>query len=178
MTTAETDPFAGAEKAASLSFKDMPVGTTYTGVVTEAPKLIQSRDFNTGEPAFWPVTRPGEQPNPKMSVVINLEVEGEPRSLWAPKPSAMFAALAEAQKKAGAKIEPGATLSVRFTGEKAHTDPDKIRKKLPPQKLYEAKLIPAPPKAAADVFADSGKVEVLPGAKDNGSDWGSVAPPW
>lgn len=151
----EIDPFAGAEKAPSLSFKDMPVGTTYTGVVTEGPKLVQSRDFNTGEPAFWPASRPGEEPNPKMSVVINLDVEGEPRSLWAAKPSAMFAALAEAQKKAGAKIEAGATLSVRFTGEEKHTDPDKIRRGLPAKKLYSAKLEPAPAKPAADVFAGS-----------------------
>ena len=123
----EIDPFAGAEKAPSVSFKNAPVGTTYTGTVTDVPKLIQSRDFNTGEPAFWPASRPGEEPNPKMSVVINFDVEGEPRSLWAQKPSAMFQALADAQRAAGAKIEPGAVLSVKFTGEKEHTDPEKIR---------------------------------------------------
>lgn len=156
MTTAEIDPFAGAEKAPSLSFKNMPVGTTYTGVVTEGPKLVQSRDFDSGEPAFWPASRPGEAPNPKMSVVINLEVDGEPRSLWAAKPSAMFAALAEAQRVAKAKIEVGSTLSVRFTGEEPHTDPVKIKKGMPPKKLYACKLEPAPAAPAPDVFGDAG----------------------
>jgi hypothetical protein len=150
----EVDPFAGAEKAPALSFKDMPVGTTYQGVVTDTPKLVQSKDFNTGDPAFWPA-KPGQEPNPKMSVVVNLDVDGEPRSLWAQKPSAMFVALAEAQKTSGIKIAPGVKLAVRFTGEKPHTDPEKIRKKLPPQKLYAVKLEAAPPEPAADPFGGS-----------------------
>ncbi|MBC7680251.1 MAG: hypothetical protein H7233_14860 [Pseudorhodobacter sp.] len=148
----EPDPFDGAVKAASISFKDAPTGTTFTGVLTETPKLIQSRDFNTGEPAFWPAS-PGQEPNAKMSVVINFDVNGEPRSLWAQKPSAMFVAIAEAQKAAGCKLEPGCELSVRFSGEKAHTDPEKVRKGLPAQKLYEAKIKPAPAKPAPDAFA-------------------------
>jgi hypothetical protein len=172
VTTADIDPFAGAEKAESLSFKDMPVGTTYTGVVTTGPKLVQSRDFNTGEPAFWPVNRPGEEPKPKMAVVINLDIDGEPRSLWAQKPSALFAALADAQKTSGAKITEGSTLSVRFTGEEAHTDPDKIRRKLPPKKLYAAKLEPAPPAAPADPF--SGDASSTDATKNGWDD----TPPW
>ncbi len=151
----EVDPFAGAEKAPALSFHEKPVGTTYEGVVTDTPKLVQSKDYNTGDPAFWPA-KPGQEPNPKMSVVVNLEVDGEPRSLWAQKPSAMFVALAEAQRTSGIKIEPGVKLAVRFTGENAHTDPEKIRKKLPPQKLYAVKLEAAPPAPAADPFASGG----------------------
>lgn len=148
-TAADLDPFAGADKAPSISFKDAPVGTTFEGIVTEPPKLVQSRDYNTGEPAFWPA-KPGEQPNPKMSVVIRLLIDGEERSLWAQKPSAMFGAIAEAQRSAGQRIEIGGTLAVKFTGEKAHTDPDKIRKNLPAQKLYAAKYTP---KVASDPFA-------------------------
>lgn len=142
----EVDPFATTDKAPSLSFKNAPVGTTYTGTVTADPKLVQSRDYKTGEPAFWPA-KPGETPNPKMSVVINLTVDGEPRSLWATKPSAMFAALADAQRESGIKIGPGVKLSVRFTGEKELED-----KKKEPQKLYAVKLEAAPPEPAADPF--------------------------
>ena len=143
MTTAQDiDPFAGADKSPSLSFKD--VGTVYTGVVTEGPKLVQSRDFESGEPAFWPA-KPGETPNPKMSVVINLEVDGEERSLWAPKPSAMFAALAAAQKDAGARIATGGTLSIKYTGDK----PNEKNPRLNPQKLYAARY------AAPDPFGDA-----------------------
>ena len=154
MTTAQDiDPFAGADKAPSISFKDAAVGTVYEGIVTEAPKLVQSRDFNTGEPAFWPA-KPGEVPNPKMSVVIRMSLDGdEERSLWAQKPSAMFAAIGEAQKTAGQRIEVGGTLAIKFTGEKPHTDPDKIRKNLPPQKLYAAKYTPPAQLPAADPWA-------------------------
>lgn len=160
MTTAQQqydDPFAGADKVPSISFKDAPVGTTYEGVVTEAPKLVQSRDFNTGEPAFWPA-KPGEAPNPKMSVVIRLLLEGgEERSLWAQKPSAMFAAIGEAQKQAGQRIDVGGTLAVKFTGEKAHTDPEKIRKNLPAQKLYAARYTPPAAKPAEDPWGSEAK---------------------
>lgn len=178
MTTAQQydDPFAGADKVPSISFKNAEVGTVFEGVVTEAPKLVQSRDFNTGEPAFWPA-KPGEAPNPKMSVVIRLLLEGdEERSLWAQKPSAMFAALAEAQKQAGARIEVGGVLAVKFTGEKAHTDPEKVRKNLPPQKLYAARYTPPPPKAAADPFDTPAAAPAAP-ANDKG--WGtSETPPF
>lgn len=132
------DPFAGADKTPAVSFKDAPVGTTYTGVVTEAPRLVQSRDYESGEPAVWP------DGNPKMSVVVNLTVDGEGRSLWAPKPSAMFRALADAQKQAGSRIEPGGTLAVKFTGEQ----PNAKNPRLNAQKIYAAKY------TANDVFAE------------------------
>ncbi len=63
------------EKAPSLSFKGMPVGTTYTGRVLGPASLVQSRDFESGEPATWP------DGNPKMAVVIRLEVNGEPLTI-------------------------------------------------------------------------------------------------
>ena len=58
------------DKAPSLSFKDAPVGTVFTGTITRAPKLVQARDFDSGTPKTWP------DGNPVMSVVIMLEVEG------------------------------------------------------------------------------------------------------
>lgn len=167
----EIDPFAGAEKAPALSFADVEVGHSYTGVVTDTPKLVQSKDYNTGDPAVWP------DGNPKMSAVINLDVDGEPRSLWAAKPSAMFVAIAEAQRTSGIKIRPGVKLRVTWYDSKAHTDPEKIRKKLPAQKLYKIDLKDAEP---ADVFAggESTPEPAAPAASSGGADWGSAAPPW
>lgn len=112
--TSDTDPLA-YEKAPSLSFKDKPIGTTYVGRVLGPVTLVQSRDFESGEPATW------SDGNPKMAVVIKLEVDGQPRSLWAAKPSAMFAALVAAQKQAGQRIGEGGTLHVRYTGDVANT---------------------------------------------------------
>jgi hypothetical protein len=126
MTTQPVDMFGGSESVPSVSFKDAPVGATVTGKVTEAPSLVQSRDFDSGNPAFWP------DGNPKMSVVTKLMLtNGEERGLWAPKPSAMFAAIAEAQKTAGALIAVGGTLTVTFTGTKPAENA-----RLSPQKLY------------------------------------------
>jgi hypothetical protein len=128
MTAQHTeDPFAGVETHPSLSFKDKPIGTSYTGKVTKAPELVQARDYESGQPAFW------SDGNPKMTVVTTLEVGGEEVNLWAAKPSAMFRAIADAQKAAGAQIAVGGTLTVTFSGEKPNDNP-----RLNPQKLYTA----------------------------------------
>lgn len=132
------DPLAGGDKAPALSFKNMPVGTTYTGEVLEDPKLVQARDFDSGDPAVWP------DGNPKMAVVVRVNVNGEERSIWAPKPSAMFKALADAQKAAGKRITVGGRLTVKFVGEK----PNERNERLNPQKLYTATY------AEGDPFAD------------------------
>jgi hypothetical protein len=138
MTMTDIDPFA--DKAPAVSFKDAKVGTVVTIKVTSPAKLVQQRDFKTKEPATWP------DGNPKMAAVINGEVNGEPRSLWAPKPSAMYVAIAAAQKEAGKRIDAGDTLAVKFTGTKP-TDGD-------PQKLYAAKLTPGtPPPIGDDPFS-------------------------
>lgn len=134
----EPDPF---EKVPSVSFAEAPVGTVVSGVVTQTAKLVQSRDYMTGEPATWP------DGNPKMAAVLHLTVDGEERALWAGKPSALFNAIREAQQAVGSRIEVGDTVAVKFTGEKK--DPDNPRKN--PQKLYAVKITKAP---KADAFAD------------------------
>jgi hypothetical protein len=117
MTTTVTDPFAGGTSTPSLSFKDAPVGTSFTCTVVEAPTLLQSRNFETGNPDFWP------DGNPKMSAVVKVTVNGEERSIWAAKPSAMFAAIASAQQTAGQQITPGGTLVVTYTHDKPNENP-------------------------------------------------------
>lgn len=139
MTTTE-DPFAGGTSNPSVSFKDAKPGTKVTGKVVAAPKMMQGRDFETGEPAWWDTAKT----QPKMTVVTELDIDGVTHSLWAQKPSAMFAALADAQQKAGARIEPGGTLTVTYTGDK----PNEKNPRLNPAKQYAAVY------AAADAFAE------------------------
>lgn len=122
------DPLAESSSP-SVSFKDQPIGTEYTGVVVGTPEMVQSRDFKTREPATWP------DGNPKMSLVVKMLIDGQPRSLWAPKPSAMWAALAAARQAAGVPLDDGCMLTVRFTG----TEP---KPGMDPQKLYSATYIP------------------------------------
>lgn len=135
------DPFAGGDSVPSVSFKDTPVGTSFTGVVTKAPELVQARDYESGQPAFW------SDGNPKMTVVTRLEINGEERALWAAKPSAMFRAIADAQKAAGAQIAVGGRLTITFSGEKPNDNP-----RLNPQKLYTA--VYAPPNPFQDEQVD------------------------
>jgi hypothetical protein len=137
-----TDPFAGGDSVPSLSFRDKPVGHTYEGTITSAPELVQGKDFETGEPAVWK-NKDGST-SPKMSVVMRLEVDGEQRSLWAVKPSAMFAALKEAQQKAGKPFEVGGAIAVRYTGDK----PNEKNPRLNAAKQYAVKYTPPSPKDA------------------------------
>ena len=133
------------DSAPSLSFKDMPIGTTYRGVITRMPDdLVQMRDFESGAPRTWP------DGNKVMGCVILLEVDGELRSLWATKPSSMWRALVNAQKEAGgAPMQEGGILYVRFLREEPHKNP-----RLNAQKIYVAKYEPPAPTAAKDVFSE------------------------
>ena len=145
-TQPQADMFAGGATVPSISFKDAPIGATVTGKVTETPVLVQSRDFKTGQPAFWPDN------NPKMSVVTKIVLAtGEERGLWAAKPSAMFAAIAEAQKVAGALIAVGGTLTITLTGTKP---PDNAQ--MSPQKLYAVAYTPPNAFEAPQVAANTG----------------------
>lgn len=133
------DPFAGGEGNPSISFKDVPHGTTYRGRVAELPAMVQSRDFETGNPATWP------DGNPKMVVCTTLEIDGQLFSLWAPKPSALFAAIKDAQNKAGSQIAVGGILEVTYT----HDEPNKTNPRLNPAKQYRVTYTPP------DAFGDS-----------------------
>jgi hypothetical protein len=137
------DPFAVSTPG--LSFADAEPGHSYTGTVVGAPELVQQRDYTTGDPATWP------DGNPKMAVVITLDVAGEMRSLWCPKPSAMFQAVGDAQRRAGARIADGGTLTVTFTG----TVPSKKGARYNPQKLYSATYRSPNGGGGADPFADA-----------------------
>lgn len=145
------DPFAGGDSNPSISFKDAPHGTTYVGRVAELPTLVQSRDFETGNPATWP------DGNPKMVVVTTLDIDGQHYSLWAPKPSALFAAIKDAQNAAGSQIAVGGILEVTYT----HDEPNKTNPRLNPAKQY--KVTYTPPNAFGDEPEQVGGTPVTSG---------------
>jgi len=149
MTAPEIDPFAGGDKTPALSFKDEPVGTVKAITVTEPAKLLQSTNFDTQEPDFWP-GKNGQPGNPKMAAVINGTTDdGEQRSVWAVKPSALFHAIKDAQMKLGRSLKPGDKLAIKYTGDK----PNEKNPRLNPAKQYAAKIDPAP-EVPADAFGD------------------------
>lgn len=137
MSYDQNDPFGGDSNPA-VSFDQKPFGTTIAGTIEELPKLVQSNDFYTKQPAFWPPNKDGTA-NPKLAVVTVLNIDGETKALWASKPSALFAALKGAQPQGGFKL--GGRLAVTLTG-------DQPGKNAGRQKLYSVAY------TAPDVFAE------------------------
>ena len=129
------DPFAQRPSYPAVSFDNKPRGTRYRCKVIDLPELVQARNFESRERDFWP------DGNPKMAAVISVEVNGEKMSLWAPKPSSMFAAIADAQTDAGARIAVGGWLEVEHYDDK----PNSKNPNLNPAKQYRATY--APPNA-------------------------------
>lgn len=140
--TNNTDAFAGGDKAAALSFKGSKPGTTYTGVVEEGAKLVQCRDYDSGQPDFWDA----EKTQPKMAAVLRINVDGTPYSVWATKPSSLFSALATAQTAAKAgPMEPGGTVTITHESD----EPSKKGSKFNARKIYSATYTP-PTAAGSD----------------------------
>jgi len=136
-TTQQDDPFAASQSRPSVSFKNVPPGTTYYLQVDGVPKMVQARDFDSRELEFW------SDGNPKMTVatdVIDMQT-GEEKCLWAPKPSSMFAAIQGAQQAAGATLQPGGRLVVQFT----HEVPVEGKPHLNPAKQYAVTYQPPNP---------------------------------
>ena len=136
------DPFAAfgdGEKTPSVSWKDAAPGTTINMHVTEWPEQVQTTNYETGEPEFWPPKNGETQGNPKMAVVITGTVDGETRALWVRRyPQLLWDAVVGAQKAAGALIEPGGRLAVTYTGDLAN--PDKPR--MNPSRMFAAHYTP------------------------------------
>lgn len=151
MSNEDFDPFAGSASIPSISFNNEPIGTVKSLTVTEYATTAQSRDYNTKELAFWE-NKDGTK-SPKMSAVLKgVDDNGEPISLWASIPSALLAAIGDAQKAVDPKyrVKPGDKVYVKFIGEKPT--------KASPQKLYAAKIEvgTAPPPVTDDPWASSG----------------------
>ena len=153
----DTDPFAGGESTPALSFKDEPIGTVKTITVTEPAKLLQSHDYDSGDLLYWVPGQRGKtsttpSDSPVMAAVINgTDDEGVERSVWARKPSALFAAIKDAQAAVadGYRLKAGDKLAIKLTGE----EPPKSGRGSN-RKLYAAKVTPAPAAPPADAFGD------------------------
>lgn len=153
----EYDPFGQSEPCPAISFKHMPIGTTYQGVITQLPEEIQDRDYSTQKPLYW------DTGQPKMVVVLRIlcraqNGDEEERSVWAKKPSNLFRAIGSAQKEAGARLALGGTLAIRLVGEQATGVPRQS-----PQKLYEARYTPPVAEAAgSDPWGDTAYSHATP----------------
>lgn len=148
MTTPSLDSFFSGGGGQTLSWKDVPIGTTYTGVITSIGEPQQATDPATKLPA---VTRQGK---PRNQVRIGLKTDyrdpTDPeddggRNLYCG--GWMTGAIGDAMRKAGVepKLQIGATLSVRLT-EREPNGPG-----IAPTNKFDAHYVP--PSPAGDFFS-------------------------
>ena len=143
----------------SLSFKDVKIGTTYTGIITDL-QTVQVRDFATGDPKFW------DDGKPQLQIQVTLDTDlrddsieddnGERRVyLFGQK----LTAAKQALKDSGlSKFEIGSKFTIKFSGEK----PAKT-KGFNPVKLYEIKIEKGVSNPAVDALLEAGAKPVTGG---------------
>jgi hypothetical protein len=164
-------------------------GDTVTGTITEEPRVRQSRDYDSNEPAFWPDGGAVEE------LVITLQTDqrdpeaddDDGRRLFVVNAPAKKNALRDAVRNAGAKgLAVGGRLQVTFTHE---LEPKKRGAR--GAKQYAARYAPPPPR---EVPVDGGRREAPRGRHEpfdprpaRSREWAereaarpepSSAPPW
>lgn len=124
----EQEDFFDEVSRPSISFKDREYGFFYEGVVIDPPRKLQSRDFESGNLAFW------DDGTPKMSVVFGIKVTacpdseqiGEERSIWVAKGSNLYSAVAAGQRAGGGHVRKGGTIRVTFDSERPNEKNPKL----------------------------------------------------
>lgn len=105
----EDDIFAAPPKAINFT-EEWTKGERYRLPVVGKPNLIQGLDTNR-KPAFWE-----DGVSPKMVGVTPVRFQAVRRSLWAPKPSALWAGIIQASQAAGHSVRIGGMLEVEYGG--------------------------------------------------------------
>lgn len=157
MTTPHDDPFSGSESAPAISFKDEADGAVKKIIADGPARSVQGRDFQTGDPVYWVPGQRGKKSttpsdNPVMNAVINgVSPDGEPCSLWAQRPSDLYAKLVDAMKAHGPsyRIKAGDEIAVKLVRREPTNGS--------PKKIHAVKITPgvAPAAPAADPFASN-----------------------
>lgn len=145
-----TDPNDFLNATGGTSAKFPTIGTTIKGTV-EAAEVQQQRDFVTGDPKTY------DNGDPMMQLVITLatderdpDVESDDgtRKLYAK--GQMLAAIRQAVKQSGGRLETGGTLVVKYVADKPSD-----KRGFNPSKQYEAAYRPgAAAQAGVDALLD------------------------
>ena len=155
----DVNDLLASQSVPSLSFKDVKVGTAYTGTITDL-QTVQVKDFATGEAKFW------DDGKPQVQIQVTLDTDlrdpeleddnGERRVyLFGQKLTAAKAALKESGMT---KLELGTKFTIKFSGEK----PAKT-KGFNPVKLYEITLVKGKSNPAVDALLEVGATPVKGG---------------
>jgi len=137
------------------------IGDSITGVIAEDPQEKQQTKIGTDELLTWP------DGNPKKVLIITLQTDlRDPenaddeglRTVWAPNPGGIRAALIKAVKAAGAKqLDVGGKLTVTFVSEGERSNPA-----FNPPKQYSASYAAPSGALAAEVAAAADAPANLP----------------
>jgi hypothetical protein len=147
----DVSEFLGGNAAPSISWKNVPNGTTITGKIVSSA-VVNQTDPKDGKVKYWDDGNPMKQlvitlHNPEWIGEVNekgdVNKTGEKRLFASgakkpkrPEERSMVAAIIEALKKADATLEPGGELTVQFIGEGDKTNPA-----FNPPKFYRAKYV-------------------------------------
>ncbi len=158
------------DKVPALSFKEAKKGQSIVFEITRGAKLVQRRDFDTGEPAVY-----ADSGKPMMAGVFSgIVLEGsdvwpksiehgemddanpidEERSFWASKPSQPFRELTALTGRQGLKrpLRPGDVIRITLAD---LVKPTNSKMKNPkPQKIYKFEVISEGSVPAVNAFAD------------------------
>ena len=120
MTSANELLFSGG--LPSLSFKDAPIGHSYSFTITRVGEPGQQKGYEDGKPLFW------EDGNPKMQVPLDVKLDsGEARGWWVAVGSNQHKALRDAVRQAGGNgIEVGAHVVLTLVAEQPHPKGNKF----------------------------------------------------
>jgi hypothetical protein len=181
----------GSETRGTKTVKLHEKGSSFTGIITDVPSLIQQNDFTTGKPAFWDNGDPKKQFKFPMLSVKEAPCECDEwceggaktadygsedddgfRNLYVPKSGNLTRAISLALKAAGApggEPEVGGVLQVTRTGVD-HTNAKPGRK--PPvsysatyNRPTEASLAKISAYVSSDGFGQDEEVEPEPPKK-------------
>lgn len=122
----------------SFSYKNMPVGTSFTGIVDREPEMRQQTDYvEKGKPLFWP------DGSPKMQVVVTVDTDyrdstkpnDDGKRRWYLRWHSLDAVRAAIRESGADGLHAGGKLTLTFSG----TEPSN---KGEPAKLYTAVYVP------------------------------------
>lgn len=177
----EYDPLADSDKAPSITWKDLPVGTVQTLDVSEpcgAP--IHYKDYDTQELQYWqPKGRPSSVPTdkPVQQMILNgLDKDGEPAALFVKiRGEQLFYKLAEAQKAIGHRIGAGPEVDrimIRLDGRENAEGRKQNQFSVKITSAGPRKTAPAPDPMAGDPWSST------PAAPTGGAGFGDDEPPF
>lgn len=154
---AKFDRFAYEQPVGSGQYLDLPLGTSYTGIVAENPKSYHAQDYDTKSPKFYK----SGQPIMEVSIILDTDYrdteEDDGRRIMRLGYIGKAALKQEMDRLNIKRFGVGTRLTVTFTGYKPNASGR--ASKLVNIELVPAEFVPAQQQAVDAVMSQAGYVE-------------------